>query len=573
MPGRIPREFIDDLIARIDLVDLIDARVPLKKAGSNYKACCPFHTEKTPSFNVNRQKQFYHCFGCGASGNAISFLMDYERQSFTEAVETLAEMLGVSIPRESSGHRQSDQGFRALYDLQATVARFYARQLRTHPDAKRAVLYLKARGVSGEIAKNYLLGYAPPDWHNLSTSFPTEQLQAAGLVIAREQGGFYDRFRDRIMFPIRDRRGRVVGFGGRVIEQGSPKYLNSPETPIFKKHTEVYGLYELLQAVRKPERILIVEGYLDVIALAQSGIPNAVATLGTATSSEHIDLLFRYADELVFCFDGDNAGQSAAWKALEAALPSLRDGRRMRFMILPENHDPDSLVRAEGAEKFAERLAAASQLSDYFFERLSRKLDLGTIEGRAMLVDSANPLIEKLPPGVFRDLMRSRLEELSGHGQVKLLEKSAKLLPHNKQSTHAGRFRPSALRIILALLLQNPDFFRLIDIETRIYLEGYERAGGLVRKLFTLLGEKPQISSGGILERFRGEPEENQIKTLSAWDTLVPQDGAEAEFRDALKRFCKQRTHERLETLFGKEATSGLSQEEREELRRLLMEK
>jgi len=573
MPGRIPREFIDDLIARIDLVDLIDARVPLKKAGANYKACCPFHTEKTPSFNVNREKQYYHCFGCGASGNAISFLMDYERQSFTEAVETLAEMLGVSIQRESSRSEQSDQGLRALYDFQAAVARFYARQLRSHPEAARPVQYLKARGLSGEIAKNYLLGYAPPDWHSLSTAFPTEALLAAGLIIAKEHGGFYDRFRDRIMFPIRDRRGRVVGFGGRVIDQGTPKYLNSPETQIFKKHKEVYGLYELLQTVRKPERIVIVEGYLDVIALAQNGIPYAVATLGTSTSSEHVDLLFRYADELVFCFDGDSAGQNAAWKALEAALPSLRDGHRIRFMILPESHDPDSLVRAEGVEKFADRLGNALQLSDYFFQRLSRKLDLRTIEGRAMLVESANPLIEKLPPGVFRDLMQSRLEELSGHGQVKTVEKSAKLLLHNKQSTGGGRFRPSALRVILALLLQNPDFFTLIDTETRMRLEGFERAGGLVRKLFALLNERPDISSGGVLERFRGEPEENQVKTLSAWNTLVPQDGAEAEFRDALKRFCKQRTDERLEMLFSKEATGGLSQEEREEMRRLLMEK
>jgi DNA primase len=573
MPGRIPREFIDDLIARIDLVDLIDARVPLKKAGLNYKACCPFHTEKTPSFNVNREKQYYHCFGCGASGNAISFLMNYERQSFTEAVESLAEIAGLSIPRESSRHEQSEQGLRALYELQTAVARFYARQLRSHPAAARAVHYLKARGVSGEIAKTFLLGYAQPDWSSLAASFPTEQLQTAGLVIARERGGFYDRFRDRIMFPIRDRRGRVVGFGGRVIDQGTPKYLNSPETPIFKKHKEVYGLYELLQTVRKPDRIVVVEGYLDVIALAQNGIPYAVATLGTATSSEHVDLLFRYADELVFCFDGDTAGQNAAWKALEASLPCLRERHSIRFMILPEGHDPDSLVRAEGAEKFEERLTNALQLSDYFFQRLTRKLDLRTIEGRTMLVESANPLIAKLPPGVFRDLMRSRLEELSGHGQVKTADKSAKLLLHNKQSTRGGRFRPSTLRVILALLLQNPDFFRLIDTETRTHLERFEKAGGLVKKLFALLDERHEISSGGILERFRGEPEEHQITTLSAWNTLVPQHGAEAEFRDALTRFCKQCTNERLETLFSKEATGGLTREEREEMRRLLAER
>jgi DNA primase len=575
MPGRIPREFIDDLIARIDLVDLIDVRVPLKKTGANYKACCPFHTEKTPSFNVNREKQYYHCFGCGASGNAISFLMDYERQSFTEAVESLAESLGVTVPRESSQHERQDhdQGIRALYDLQGAVALFYARQLREHPEARRAVDYLKARGVSGEIAKKYLLGYAQPGWRGLPSSFPLEQLQAAGLVVAKEQGGGYDRFRDRIMFPIRDRRGRVVGFGGRVIDQGAPKYLNSPETPVFKKHREVYGLYEMLETMRKPERILVVEGYMDVIALAQNGIPYTVATLGTATSSEHVDLLFRYADELVFCFDGDNAGQNAAWKALEASLPGLRDGRRIRFMILPASHDPDSLVREEGAVKFAERLANAAPFSDYFFQRLGQQLDLRTIEGRAMLVESAKPLIEKLPAGVFRELMQSRLKELSGHEQVKFAEKSAKLLFRHKQPASGKRSRPSALRVVLALLLQNPDFFRLIDPETRMHLEGFDRAGGLVRKLLALLDERRGISSGGILERFRGEPEEGQVKTLSAWETLVPPEGAEAEFSDALKQFCRQRAAERLELLFGREVNGGLTQAEREEMRRLLREK
>jgi DNA primase len=574
MAGKIPRQFIDDLIARIDIVDLIDARIPLKKAGVNYIARCPFHTEKTPSFNVNRDKQFYHCFGCGAHGNAIGFLMDYERQTFVEAVETLAESLGVEVPREAGyadGSARPPAQAAALYALQEQVALFYARQLREHPEAKRAETYLAGRGVGGEVAKRYLLGYAPPGWRSLPASVPVEALREAGLVITRDQGGFYDRFRDRVMFPIRDRRGRVVGFGGRVLGDETPKYLNSPETPVFKKHLEVYGLHELLQAVRRPERILVVEGYLDVIALAQHDVPYAVATLGTSTSGEHVELLFRYARELVFCFDGDNAGRAAAWKALEASLPVLREGRSIGFLLLPQGHDPDTLIREEGRGRFEQRIEQRQPLSDYFFRHLTEKLDLRTLEGRAALLRDARPLIEKMPPSSFRELMAAHLDELSGQAKVNSAASSTPRRPARPVTTH--RAKPSALRTLLALLVQHPGLHRLIDTETRACIVSDWKAGDLASKLFAILDERPGIATGGILEHFRNEPEEAQIKALSVWETLVPEGGEDAEFSDALKQCRRQRRDARLEALFVKDRERTLEPEEREELRRLLSER
>lgn len=573
MAGKIPRQFVDDLIARVDIVDLIDARVPLKKAGVNYVARCPFHSEKSPSFNVHRDKQFYHCFGCGAHGNAIGFLMEYERLSFVEAVESLAESLGLEVPREvSRAVGQAEPGADALYALQERVAQFYARQLREHPDAEKAVAYLKKRGVSGEVAKQYGLGYAPPGWRSLPASFSQEELHRAGLVIVREQGGYYDRFRDRVMFPIRDRRGRVVGFGGRVLGDETPKYLNSPETPVFKKHREVYGLYELLHAVRRPECILVTEGYMDVIALAQHGIPYAVATLGTATSGEHIELLFRYARELVFCFDGDNAGRSAAWKALEAALPVLREGRTIRFLLLPQGQDPDSMVRDEGMDAFERRIGQAQPLSDYFFQYLSSPLDLQTLEGRSALVREARPLVEKMPPSTFRELMNERLSELSGYKTSEKVKNSTKLLSH-RLGVVAERARPSLLRTLLGLLVQNPWLFRLLDDETRRLVESDKNAGHLASKLFSALEVNSGIGVGGILELFRGDPAEKQVKALSLVERALSPAQEEAEFVGAARQYKRRCQDMRLKELEAKGSGGALSPAEREEMRRLLSER
>jgi DNA primase len=570
MAGKIPKSFIDELIIRTDLVDLIDARVPLKRAGVNYTARCPFHDEKTPSFSVSREKQFYHCFGCGASGNAIGFLMDYERQSFVEAVETLAEMAGLSMPREAESHHAPADNHQDIYTLQQQAADYYALQLREHSEAQRAVDYLKQRGVSGEIAARYRLGYAPSGWHNLPRSFSTGILQVAGLSISNEQGHSYDRFRNRIIFPIRDRRGRVIGFGGRVIDAAdSPKYLNSPETVVFKKGREVYGLYELLAAVRKPERILVVEGYMDVIALAQMGFPCAVASLGTATSGEHVQLLFRYAHELVFCFDGDVAGQNAAWKAAEASLPYLRDDKHVRFLSLPEQHDPDTLIREEGLARFEQRVKSALPFSEYFFNQLGQKIDATSIEGLANLAQMARPLLEKMPLGTFRDKMLARLAEKT--------RQEHKQSPRSRRAggiaRTVSRTAPSTLRTIVVMLLQNPRLFALIDAETRAMLDTHEKAGVLLEKLASAWEANPAIQIGGILEYFRGEPEEVQVRQLSVWDNQLPAEKTEAVFFDALRTFARNFRDERLSSLLRKAKVIDLSDTERSEMLKLLSQK
>ncbi len=576
MAGKIPRAFIEDLVARIDLVDLIDARIPLKRSGANYSARCPFHSEKTPSFSVSREKQFYHCFGCGAHGNAINFLMEYDRLAFVEAVEWLADSAGLSVPveNEEKGDRQ-EQGpaLQGLYEVQEKAARFYAAQLRAHPEGARAVAYLKDRGLEGETARRFLVGYAPPGWRSLPENLgPPEQLLAAGLAIRNEQGGIYDRFRDRIMFPIRDRRGRVIAFGGRVLGEGTPKYLNSPETAVFVKHRELYGLHELLAALRKPERILVVEGYMDVISLAQAGVINAVATLGTATSVEHVKILFRFCREIVFCFDGDRAGHSAAWKALDASLATMREGRSVRFLMLPDGHDPDSLVRLEGRGEFERRMDAAAPLSDYFFAQLAERHDLGAMEGRAAVIGEARPLLEKLPESVYRDMMYERLDELAGRSQAPIGSKSTKL-ERRPGLVRTERTRPSALRVLVALLLQRPSLVSQIDAPARTGLVRLEKGGTLISKLLALIDEKPDITAGGIVERFRGEAEENQVKALLAWDTMIPPEGVEAEFGDALRKVLKQEQKDRLDALLSKVEQTKLSAEELDEMKALLADR
>lgn len=417
MSGRIPQSFIDDLLARTDIVGVIESRVPLKRAGRNYSACCPFHKEKTPSFTVSPDKQFYYCFGCGATGNAIGFLMDYERRAFPEAVEELAGRAGLTVPHEGGDDNGQASRSRALYDVLALADRGYQEQLRKHALRDRAVDYLRKRGLTGEIARRFGLGYAPPGWDHVLSSLGGDAaknalLVEAGLVVTQD-GKTYDRFRDRVMFPIRDLRGRVIGFGGRVIGDGKPKYLNSPETPVFHKGRELYGLYEAKQANKTLERLLVVEGYMDVIALAQQGITNAVATLGTACTGDHVDLLFRHAGEVVFCFDGDAAGRKAAWRALEATLPKMLDGRSARVLFLPAQHDPDSLVRSEGVAAFNDLLAKADSVDDVLFRELTARVDLSRTDGRARLAAIAKPYLAQVPGEVLRTLMAQKLADIA----------------------------------------------------------------------------------------------------------------------------------------------------------------
>jgi DNA primase len=407
MAGLIPQTFIDDLLDRIDIVDVVNGRVPLKKAGKNYKACCPFHEEKSPSFTVAQDKQFYYCFGCGAGGNALGFVMEFDRLDFLPAVEMLAKNAGMEIPREAAPDRKVTKQKDNLFSMLTESDKYYRQQLRTHPDAKTAVDYLKARGLSGKIAAQFGVGYAPPGWDNLlksagGTDEKNQLLDQSGMIIVKpEEKKQYDRFRHRIMFPIRDQRGRTIGFGGRVLDDSTPKYLNSPETPVFHKGRELYGLYEARQTLKEIPCLIMVEGYMDVIALAQYGIANAVATLGTALTENHLQKLFRYTSELVFCFDGDNAGRRAAARSLEIALPEMRDGVSAKFLFLPDGEDPDSMVRQLGTTAFQEQVKKAQPLSEFLFEQLNDGIDSSTADGKARLSKVCAPQINRIPQGVF----------------------------------------------------------------------------------------------------------------------------------------------------------------------------
>ncbi|MFK0572955.1 DNA primase [Endozoicomonas sp.] len=421
MAGRIPQYFIDDLLTRIDIIDVIDHRVKLKKTGRNYSACCPFHKEKTPSFTVSPDKQFYYCFGCGASGNALGFVMDHDHLDFPEAIDTLAGQLGLEVPRDESSQKQRGPDHSELYNLMDRSVDFYSRQLKQHEQSPRASHYLKNRGLDQQTCQHFAIGFAPPGWDNLKKELATspekeQQLITTGMLVKNEdRNTIYDRFRDRIIFPIRDSRGRYIAFGGRVLGDEKPKYLNSPESPIFHKGKELYGLWEARQANRKLSRILVVEGYMDVVALTQQGITNAVATLGTATTPEHLQRLFKVVPEVVFCFDGDDAGRRAAWRALESTLPNMQDGRQARFLFLPQGEDPDTMVRKEGAERFVERIRnEALSLDKLLFRELEADLDLTTMDGRARLAKLAQPYIGKLPESLFRQLLLKMLSDHTG---------------------------------------------------------------------------------------------------------------------------------------------------------------
>lgn len=428
MAGRIPQHFIDDLLARVNIVDVIDSRVKLKRAGKNYSALCPFHKEKSPSFSVSPDKQFYYCFGCGAGGNALGFVMEYERLSFPEAVEELARLVGMEVPREHDRPVDAarEKQLKSQFSLLDRANRFYQQQLRSNAQRQRAVDYLKQRGLTGQIAARFQIGYAPPGWDNLineleadpqlagDNDLPTA-LERAGLVIHNEgRDSHYDRFRDRIMFPIRDMRGRTIGFGGRVLGDDKPKYLNSPETDTFHKGRELYGLYEARQHTRQLDRLLIVEGYMDVVSLAQHGITWSVATLGTATTEHHLERIFKLVPEVIFCFDGDNAGRQAAKRALDTTLPVIRDGQQARFLFLPEGEDPDTLVRKEGETGFARRVSEALPLSEFFFKALSEDADLTSMDGRARFSTEALPLIQAMQPSLLQQMMMDRICEITG---------------------------------------------------------------------------------------------------------------------------------------------------------------
>ncbi|MGD2138430.1 MAG: DNA primase [Gammaproteobacteria bacterium] len=558
MAGRIPQTFIDELLTRTDIVELIDSRFQLRKAGREYKACCPFHTEKTPSFTVSQVKQFYHCFGCGAHGSAITFLMEYEHMDFVEAVEELAQRAGLEVPRESGSDAGPVPSTRPHYALLERVSDYYRQQLRTHPQAAHAVAYLKNRGLTGEVAARFNIGFAPPGWDNLANGLGTDAqtrqgLLELGLTIEREDGsGSYDRFRNRIQFPIRDRRGRTIGFGGRLLDDGMPKYLNSPESPVFQKGRELYGLFEARKAVRHLERILVVEGYMDVVALAQFDINYAVATLGTATTAEHLERLFRTVSEVVFCFDGDRAGREAAWRALENTLPVLRDGRTASFLFLPEGEDPDSLVRKIGRAAFEQRISGATHLSDFFFERLSARLDIDSIDGRARLVDLARPLLMKLPDSMFRQLLVERLAELARTDADRLAGRLVAPQQQPDRPRAAAAPRPaggsSPVREAIAILLHRPGLAQ--HLEETLPEEARDIPGApLLAELLELLRQRPDLNTGAILEHWRNREESRHLHRLAQW--VPPHEDLDLlpDLRRYLTLIYRQHIENRIENL------------------------
>ena len=579
MSGRIPRDFIDDLLVRVDIVDLIDSHTPLKKTGANYVACCPFHTEKTPSFSVNRNKQFFHCFGCGISGNAISFLMNLNNLEFVEAVEDLAAFAGIDVPRESNTHQASEkkEDLNSLYQLMEQTADFYVQQLRNSDDGKKAVDYLKARGVNSDCANEFLLGYAPDEWKALANSFDHNALIKAGLLISKEDGQVYDRFRNRIIFPIRDKRGRIVGFGGRVMNDSLPKYLNSPETSLFHKGNEVYGLYELLKKNPKPPQILIVEGYMDVISLSQFGVNYAIAALGTAISQTHLNLLFRFSPEIVLCFDGDKAGQAAAWKAMEPIFLSLKDNRSCRIMMLPQNQDPDSLIRKEGLSSFTLRVQSAQALSDYFFETLSENLNLSEMEGRAQLIGKAKPYIDKLPEGIFRELMLSRLKTTSGISTLNTFDSTSttsKLnLKKNTSKTPVQSAPAKSARTATALLLQNPRLIHNIDNKDTNWDDLDIRGIDLFKNIQQVILSKNAINTAVLIEHYRNTADEKSVKALASLNLYVSETNIDMVFSDALNSLLKQGKYATIAKLETKAQNQGLELHEQKLLIKILTDK
>ncbi len=585
MAGRIPQQFIDELISRVDIVEVIDARVPLKKKGREYVACCPFHNEKTPSFTVSQNKQFYHCFGCGAHGTALGFLMEYDHLDFVEAVEKLAADAGLEVPREA-GSEPRGPSPQPLYDLMAQSARFFQQQLRQHPQRQRAVEYLKRRGLSGEIAAAFGIGYAPDGWDNLLKALGTEKeaqdrLLTVGMLIEKDDGRRYDRFRDRIMFPIRDYRGRIIAFGGRILDKGEPKYLNSPETPIFHKGRELYGLYEVRQALREIPRLLVVEGYMDVVALAQFGVRYAVATLGTAVTKEHLERLFRTTEEVVFCFDGDRAGRDAAWRGLENALPLMREGHQLHFMFLPEGEDPDTLVRSIGKDGFEQRITQAQPLSEYFFDQMAKQADVSRLDGRARLVELCRPYLAKLPPGVYRHLMLDRLAQLARMerdalermlGGETAATTNVPAAPDRQERPKAApaRHQPSLVRSAISLLLQRPALAQLAEEPQR--LARLELPGSaLLAEMLDLLRQRPHLSTAALLEHWRGSEQGKHLFALAQRDMLLSaeQDDLEREFSDTLARLTQVLRQQRLREL-GQKDLRELTEEEKIEWNQLL---
>lgn len=567
MAGQIPRAFIDDLLARTDIVELIDHRVPLKKAGKNYVACCPFHSEKSPSFTVSQDKQFYHCFGCGAHGNAISFMMAFEQLEFVEAIEELARQHHLEVPREGGNQKSYPQGSADDFSQMEKAASIYRQQLQ-QSDAAKA--YVQKRGLSSETIAKYGIGYAPDSWDLLLKQLAPnrasrDQLFELKLINRNDNGREYDFFRDRLMFPIRDKRGRVIGFGGRVLGDGTPKYLNSPETRLFHKGRELYGLFEARQGQERLSQVLVVEGYMDVVALSQYGIDFAVACLGTATTGEHMQTLFRFCPSVICCYDGDRAGRDAAWRALQSALPQLKDGVELKFIFLPDGEDPDTLVRQEGKDAFLARLASAIPLSQYLFEHLLAEFDVDSDAGKSALWQKANELILQIQSEFYREMLLDRLAQLVGRPRA---QKATKRSNNNAQSVQTAT-KITPMRRAIALLLQHPALVTVMPQAPELAqanLPGMDILLALQHKLLL----QPTLTTAQLLEHWRDKPEYNILTKLALWEHQIQDEMLTAEFMDTYRAIEDQYLQQRLEALQRKDQLTKLTKEEWQEFSLLL---
>ena len=586
--GRIPEQFIDELISRTDIAEIIDHRVPLQRAGSEFRACCPFHNEKTPSFYVSPVKQFYHCFGCGAHGTAISFLMNYDNMEFLDAVDALASQAGMVVPKDA----QPDEGAReeraSLHEIIERANEWYQAQLKQHPDAPQAVEYLKNRGLDGKTAAAFGVGFAPQGWDNLSKAIGADEaklklLADAGLAIEKDEGGYYDRFRERVMFPIEDYRGKLIGFGGRVIGKGEPKYLNSPETKLFHKGSELYGFHRARREIGQRDEVVVVEGYMDVVGLAQCGVPHAVATLGTATTPAHLQRLFRAASKVIFCFDGDRAGRKAAWRAMEIAIPFMQDGRQIKFLLLPDGEDPDSLIRQEGLAAFEQRIVDATALNAFLFDSLTAKLDMSQMDQRAKLATQARPLIQKLPQGNFKSMMYAHLSELVGVTQHE--EASAPPVEYQEHFSAAPSTAPSAatppaqeemrlhehVQAAICSLLQKPG---LVEIANEFELDTKQSAAGieLLDQLIGMINVQPEINTAQLIERLRDSRHIEKLSQLAIKDLMLEEDQQETYLRDTMVRLERQQLEQQIDSLL-QQGLKNLTPTERDHLNALYQRK
>ena len=564
--ARIPDAFIDELLARTDIVEVVAARVPLKRQGKEYSACCPFHDERSPSFTVSPTKQFYHCFGCGAHGTALSFLMNYDRLEFLDAVEELARRNSMEVPRDTQ-QRNENNDTRDLFAALEAASRFFQRHLES---SEKARTYLDGRGVDADIRAQFAIGYAPDGFSALKDALGTDErrtklLDRAGLFSKNDRGHVYDKFRDRVMFPIHDRRGRVIAFGGRVLaKDDGPKYLNSPETALFHTGRELYGLWQARQSNQKLERLVVVEGYMDVVSLFQYGVTQAVATLGTATTADHAELLFRNAPDVYFCFDGDAAGRRAGWRALESVLPRMKDGRQAFFLFLPDGEDPDTIVRKEGPEGFDKRLGQATPLSTFFFDELAKDVNLATLDGKARLAERARPMLAQIPDGAFGDLMRQRLTEITGVGA----QAAAKPAPAARRPQNAAS-KPSLVRSAIVRLLHQPSL--ALAIAPPYSFADLKQPGiGLLVEILEIVHTRPDITTGALLEHFAEREELDALQKLALHAIPGEDTSWRQELLDAIEQLEDQSVQQRIDDLRIKMQSGTLDAADKYEITTLL---